>query len=265
MEALMSGKCSKCKKPVVGGHNASTCGRSDQHGAPTASNPLGFSGPPSFDALPDVLFVEDFEPYPGYEDWDLAEETGVPMTFEELSEEAKLNAVESFRDSELAKEMTHDDALSDAAYNIAEKLGVDHEGRYKTVETSVDLSFSQGSGASLTGTIYRDEMNEEKIPWPDGVSAAFIRRRSDMGHYVHSNTMMVEVEYEGDYEPWGEKEKEEDEVYDDQENLLEHFQGVCDKAHRDAENTALTSWKTEEIIDYLSTNNVDLKSNGDLW
>jgi hypothetical protein len=43
----MARTCTKCKQPVVGGHNASTCGRAGGGYAPNGSNPLAVPNAPA--------------------------------------------------------------------------------------------------------------------------------------------------------------------------------------------------------------------------
>jgi hypothetical protein len=129
------------------------------------------------------------------------------------------------------------------------------------MEMAVDTSCTQGSGMSITGNFSLSDADEcealvdiaTDYPQfrPDHLTVVVTRSN---GHYVHSNMMRVEVEWEGDaivhdltettidelhelglHEAWAEQP-----LSDMAERIRAVLIDLCDDAHRKAEDCALS-------------------------
>ena len=107
-------------------------------------------------------------------------------SFQELEGEAKEKAIEEMRNSlyEIVGESDITEYLTDMTM---EALG----GESESIRLAYSLSYSQGDGVAIYGTIQREDAPD--LSWPEGASYVELNRNEWGIHYSHYNSFNVDA------------------------------------------------------------------------
>lgn len=112
-------------------------------------------------------------------------------SFEELGKEAQDKAIEDTRS--LLNEWVPEEYLTDELQcELVSQLGGEAGG----IDLRYSLSYCQGDGVAIYGTLKREEA--PSLSWPDNVAYVDLTRNSWSNHYSHYNTFNVEAFTEDD-------------------------------------------------------------------
>lgn len=159
-------------------------------------------------------------------------------SFDELSPEAKENAIERFRERE--NSYYPDDLLLDyMEAKAAQLLGVDYFP--EDLDLHYSLSYRQGDGVSLSGILYPG--HAPALKWPANSYRLNLRRNDN--HYTHEYTFNIEL-----------LDENFDEI--DSGDLLEQLRDICRKLEK-------YGYKWDE--EYFSDENMaeGARELGDVW
>ena len=129
-------------------------------------------------------------------------------SFDELEGEARAKAIEEMRNS--LYEIVGEDELTEYLTDVTmEALGGESEG----VRVAYSLSYCQGDGVAIYGTIKREDAPD--LSWPQGSTYVELTRNQWGIHYSHYNSFNVEA-----YD-------EEGEVIEDSKILETQLRDLC--------------------------------------
>lgn len=159
-------------------------------------------------------------------------------SFDELSPEAKENAIERYRERENS-DYPQDLLLDYMEAKAAQLLGVDYFP--KDLDLHYSLSYRQGDGVSLSGILYPG--HAPALKWPANSYRLNLRRNDN--HYTHEYTFNIEL-----------LDENFDEI--DSGDLLEQLRDVCRKLEK-------YGYKWDE--EYFSDENMaeGARELGDVW
>jgi hypothetical protein len=134
-------------------------------------------------------------------------------SFQELEGEAKAKAIEEMRNSlyEMVGESDLTEYLTDMTM---EALG----GESESIRLAYSLSYSQGDGVAIYGTIQREDAPD--LSWPEGATYVELNRNEWGIHYSHYNSFNVDA-----YD-------EEGEVVEDSKILETQLRDLCRELER---------------------------------
>lgn len=134
-------------------------------------------------------------------------------SFQELEGEAKAKAIEEMRNSlyEIVGEGDLTEYLTDMT---TEALG----GESESIRLAYSLSYSQGDGVAIYGSIKREDAPD--LSWPEGATYVELNRNQWGIHYSHYNSFDVNA-----YD-------EEDEVVEDSKILETQLRDLCRELER---------------------------------
>jgi hypothetical protein len=135
-------------------------------------------------------------------------------TFEELEEGAKEKAVKDY--CNFLNEVLDSSSISDYLMDRVEyAIG----GQESEIDLAFSLSYCQGDGVALYGTMNR--LNAPDLSWPEGASYVELSKNSWGHYYSHWNSFNVDI-----YD-------EEGEVIEDKRILETQLRDLCRELERD--------------------------------
>jgi len=105
-------------------------------------------------------------------------------SFEELSERAKEKAIEGMRNS--LNELLDSEALTEY---LEERVSTALGGESERIRLEYSLSYCQGDGVAIYGTIQRKDAPD--LSWPEGAAYVELGRTQWSNHYSHYNSFSV--------------------------------------------------------------------------
>lgn len=153
-------------------------------------------------------------------------------SFTELDEKAKEGAISAMRES--LYEVISEDALTDYLTDrVMDALG----GGSEDIKLAYSLSYCQGDGVAIYGTIQREDAPD--LSWPGGASYVELSKNSWGHHYSHYNSFNVDV-----YD-------EEGEVIADSRIIETQLRDLCRQLERDGYKYIEGSTTEEVATDQL--------------
>lgn len=154
-------------------------------------------------------------------------------SFEELKEGAKEKAIQSMRDS--LSEVIDSSEISEY---LTECVAIAIGGREEEIELEFSLSYCQGDGVALYGTINR--VNAPDLSWPEGATYVELSKNSWGYHYSHWNSFNIDI-----YD-------EEGEVIEDKRILETQLRDLCRELERSGYKYIEGSCAEEVAIECLN-------------
>lgn len=150
--------------------------------------------------------------------------------FDELHPLTQERLVKDAMSSDVYHEIHGERAIEWGKFELLRRLGLHHN---YPLDIAIDASFTQGSGMSFTGTIYKDDVRK---PYPKRKMFQVYRgpvelvvEREQWGHYVHDNLISVTLfDSEGRHVP-----------EDSSVNVREYLRGVLQRVFREVEDLIL--------------------------
>jgi hypothetical protein len=153
-------------------------------------------------------------------------------SFTELDDKAKEGAITAMRES-LYEVISEDDLTEYLTDKVVDAVG----GESEDIKVAYSLSYCQGDGVAIYGTIKREDAPD--LSWPEGASYVELSRNSWGHHYSHWNTFNVDI-YDG-----------EDKVIEDKHILETQLRDLCRQLERDGYKYIEGSTTEEVAIDQL--------------
>jgi hypothetical protein len=153
-------------------------------------------------------------------------------SFTELDDKAKEGAITTMRES-LYEVISEDDLTEYLTDKVVDAVG----GESEDIKVAYSLSYCQGDGVAIYGTIKREDAPD--LSWPEGASYVELSKNSWGHHYSHWNTFNVDI-----YD-------EEDEVIEDKHILETQLRDLCRQLERDGYKYIEGSTTEEVAIDQL--------------
>lgn len=135
-------------------------------------------------------------------------------SFEELGKEGQEKAVEGMRNFLME---TLDSSM--ITEYLEECVTIAIGGQESEIELAFSLSYCQGDGVAIYGTLHRE--NAPDLSWPEGASYVELSKNSWGYHYSHWNSFNVDI-----YD-------EEGEVIEDKHILETQLRDLCRELERD--------------------------------
>jgi hypothetical protein len=153
-------------------------------------------------------------------------------SFTELDDKAKEGAINAMRES-LYEVISEDDLTEYLTDRVVDAVG----GESEDIKLAYSLSYCQGDGVAIYGTIRREDAPD--LSWPEGASYVELSRNSWGHHYSHWNSFNVDIY------------SEEDEVIEDKYILETQLRDLCRQLERDGYKYIEGSTTEEVAIDQL--------------
>jgi hypothetical protein len=153
-------------------------------------------------------------------------------SFTELDDKAKEGAITTMRES-LYEVISEDDLTEYLTDKVVDAVG----GESEDIKVAYSLSYCQGDGVAIYGTIKREDAPD--LSWPEEASYVELSKNSWGHHYSHWNTFNVDIY------------SEEDEVIENKYILETQLRDLCRQLERDGYKYIEGSTTEEVAIDQL--------------